>query len=35
MAQLARFESTWLPMENRHILERGLKWRCDLVIDVP
>ena len=34
-AQLARFESTWLPMENRHILERDLKSRCDLVIDVP
>lgn len=33
--QLARFESMWIPMENRHIRERGLEARCDLVIRVP
>ena len=32
--QLARFESAWIPMENRHIRERELEARCDLIIRV-
>lgn len=31
-AQLDRFLSQWIPMENRHIAERRLKETCDLVI---
>lgn len=30
-AQLERFASTWIPMENRHIAARRLKERCDLI----
>lgn len=30
--QLQRFESLWIPMENRHIAERRLKETCDLII---
>lgn len=30
--QLQRFESLWIPMENRHIAARRLKETCDLVI---
>ena len=31
-AQLERFLSQWIPMENRHIQARRLRERCDLVI---
>ncbi len=31
-AQLRRFESTWIPMENRHIESRRLRERCDVVL---
>ena len=31
-AQLERFISTWIPMENRHIAAHKLKETCDLVI---
>lgn len=31
-AQLERFLSTWIPMENRHIQSRRLRETCDLVI---
>ena len=31
-AQLQRFESVWIPMENRHIAARQLKDTCDLII---
>ena len=31
-AQLARFASTWIPMENRHIEHRNLRERCDIVL---
>ncbi|MBQ7887506.1 MAG: phosphoribulokinase [Clostridia bacterium] len=31
-AQLERFISQWIPMENRHIQARRLKEACDLVI---
>ena len=30
--QLTRFESLWIPMENRHIEVHGLKQRCDLLL---
>lgn len=30
--QLARFESLWIPMENRHIEAHGLTKRCDLLL---
>lgn len=30
-AQLERFLSLWIPMENRHIAARSLAERCDLV----
>jgi len=31
-AQLARFASLWIPMENRHIAARNLRARCDLTL---
>ena len=31
-AQLERFLSAWIPMENRHIAARRLKETCDLII---
>ena len=31
-AQLERFLSTWIPMENRHIQARSLLQRCDLLL---
>lgn len=31
-AQLERFETLWIPMENRHILEHGLAGCCDLLL---
>jgi len=31
-AQLARFASLWIPMENRHIASRNLRSRCDLTL---
>ena len=31
-AQLARFVSLWIPMENRHIAARNLRRRCDLTL---
>lgn len=31
-AQLARFLSQWIPMENRHIQAHSLKNRCDLTL---
>lgn len=31
-AQLARFESLWIPMENRHIASRRLAQRCDILL---
>lgn len=31
-AQLQRFLSAWIPMENRHIAARRLKETCDLII---
>lgn len=31
-AQLERFSSLWIPMENRHIEARRLKETCDLMI---
>lgn len=31
-AQLERFESLWIPMENRHIDARRLRERCDMVL---
>ena len=31
-AQLERFLSAWIPMENRHIVQRGLRESCDLII---
>lgn len=31
-AQLERFVSQWIPMENRHIQSRSLRERCDLII---
>ena len=31
-AQLERFVSLWIPMENRHIHARSLRTRCDLTI---
>ena len=31
-AQLERFLSAWIPMENRHIQARGLRGRCDVVL---
>ena len=34
-AMLARFQSEWIPMENRHIEARALRSRCDAVIAVP
>jgi len=30
--QLQRFESLWIPMENRHIAAHRLKETCDLII---
>ena len=32
-AMLARFQSEWIPRENRHIAARGLRERCDVVIE--
>jgi len=31
-AQLARFESLWIPMENRHIEAHSLRRRCDMTL---
>ena len=31
-AQLARFASLWIPMENRHIAARNLRARCGLTL---
>jgi len=30
--QLERFESLWIPMENRHIESHGLRSRCDVTL---